>query len=111
MKRRITFLTVLLLVTVALVIVGARAFGQQRPPVRATATAHSVVLTWAASSDGAANPTLAYNIYRAPRLAAKVQRHSMVSRSRRAAPQRAPARTRTLASRSGALTFTRSKRP
>jgi hypothetical protein len=64
MKRRITFLTVLLLVMVALVIIGTRSFGQQRPPVSATATAHSVVLTWTASSDGAANPTLAYNIYR-----------------------------------------------
>jgi hypothetical protein len=72
-KRRITFLTVPLLVAVALGIIGAHSFAQQRPvpdgtaqgmAVKATATTHSVVLAWTASSDGAANPTLAYNVYR-----------------------------------------------
>ena len=32
----------------------------------AQATPHSVALSWTASSDAAANPTLTYNVYRAP---------------------------------------------
>jgi hypothetical protein len=45
-----------------LAVVGAQANkGQQ---MSATASNHSVVLTWTASTDGAANPTLGYNVYR-----------------------------------------------
>jgi hypothetical protein len=38
---------------------------QKKPPVlKATASAHQVALAWTASTDGAANPTLGYNVYR-----------------------------------------------
>jgi hypothetical protein len=47
---------------VMLAVVGAQA--NKRQQMSATASNHSVVLTWTASTDGAANPTLGYNVYR-----------------------------------------------
>jgi hypothetical protein len=37
---------------------------QVKVKVSATAGGHQAVLTWSPSSDGAANPTLGYNVYR-----------------------------------------------
>jgi hypothetical protein len=52
-----------LLLFVATVLLASYPVGAQ---VSATATPHSVVLNWMASSDSAANPSLGYQVYRLP---------------------------------------------
>lgn len=91
MKRTMRFSTLLWLVMVALVIVGVASFAQEKTvfssasenqtrTFRATATAPPI-RPWPTTSIGAR------------RRAARVRRRSIISRSRRAAPQRALART------------------
>lgn len=64
-----TILSCLILSIVALATLGSQLFAQPQPQLTATASIcgtgnHCVVLNWTASSDGAANPTLGYNVYK-----------------------------------------------